>query len=62
MADLGGDVIKIEPIGGDEARTFEPRIPNVPDVESSFQFALLNANKRGLALDYGTPSGREAAA
>jgi benzylsuccinate CoA-transferase BbsE subunit len=59
LADLGADVIKVEPLEGDEARTFEPRIPNVPDIESSFQFVLLNANKRGLALDYETPAGRD---
>lgn len=60
LADLGADVIKVELPEGDEARTFEPRIPNVPGKESSFQFVLLNANKRGLVLDYRTLAGRDA--
>ena len=60
LADLGADVVKVEPAQGDEARTFEPRIPGVTELESSFQFVLLNANKRGLALDYTTPEGRDA--
>ncbi len=60
LADLGADVIKVEPPEGDEARGFEPRIPGVPDLESSFQFVLLNANKRGLVLDYSSAEGRDA--
>ncbi len=58
LADLGADVIKIEPPEGDLARGFEPRIPGVPEPESSFMFVLLNANKRGIALDLSAPEGR----
>ena len=60
LADLGADVIKVELPEGDAARSFFPRIPNVPEPESSFDFVLLNANKRGAVIDYRTPSGRDA--
>ncbi len=46
LADLGADVLKVEPPGGDPARTEDPRLAGV-----SIAFALHNANKRSVVLD-----------
>jgi crotonobetainyl-CoA:carnitine CoA-transferase CaiB-like acyl-CoA transferase len=46
LADLGADVIKIEPPGGSPARSVRPTLNGV-----SVPFALHNANKRGTVLD-----------
>ncbi|WP_163702318.1 CoA transferase [Mycolicibacterium sarraceniae] len=46
LADLGADVIKIEPPGGSPARWSRPTLDGV-----SVPFALHNANKRGTVLD-----------
>ena len=59
LADLGADVIKVEPPGGDPARQWAPFLPEVEAPESALQFLLLNANKRGVTLDLTTPRGRE---
>ena len=58
LADLGADVIKIEPIEGDPARQWAPMLPNVDAPEGALQYILLNANKRGIRLDVGSESGR----
>ncbi|WP_046317719.1 CoA transferase [Mycobacterium sp. UM_Kg1] len=46
LADLGADVLKVEPPGGSPARTAAPLLGGV-----SIPFALHNANKRSLVLD-----------
>lgn len=55
MADLGADVVKIEPPEGDRARRRGPFPPEVdatePDLERSGLFLALNTNKRGITLD-----------
>ena len=51
FADLGADVLKVEPSGGDPARLLGPFRNDVPDPEASGIFLYLNANKRGLTLD-----------
>src|SRR5215471_3203075 len=48
LADLGADVIKVEPPGGDPARRSQ-----------SFFWQAHNANKRGIALDLEARAGRE---
>ena len=57
LADLGADVIKIEPPAGDEARRTLTQAP-IADGESR-AFLALNRNKRGIGLDIRHPSGRE---
>ena len=57
LADLGADVVKVEPPGGDQWRHYEPFAPG----ESRFFYAL-NRNKRSVALDLKTPEGRAASA
>src|SRR5438105_8466854 len=55
LADLGADVIKVEnPAGGDMVRQTAPFL----DGESS-NFVRLNRNKRSLALDLKSASGKE---
>jgi crotonobetainyl-CoA:carnitine CoA-transferase CaiB-like acyl-CoA transferase len=57
LADLGADVIKVEPVGsGDSARrSFGPRMKG----EDTAAFLAVNRNKRGIALDLKTEEGRE---
>ncbi|MGH7907456.1 MAG: CoA transferase, partial [Candidatus Binataceae bacterium] len=51
MADLGAEVIKIEPPSGDWARRRGPFPGGQPDPEKSGLFIYLNANKIGVTLD-----------
>ncbi len=55
LADLGADVIKVEPPArGDELRYYPPMIPQVP---AGAPFFWANRNKRSLALDLKHPEG-----
>jgi crotonobetainyl-CoA:carnitine CoA-transferase CaiB-like acyl-CoA transferase len=58
FADLGAEVIKVEPPEGDAARGAGPFPGDVPHPERSGQFLYLNANKRGVTLDIGADPGR----
>src|SRR5262249_28146308 len=51
MADLGADVIKVEPPGGDPARSRGPFPAGKQDREASGLFLYLNTNKRGVTVD-----------
>ncbi|SAL28950.1 CaiB/BaiF CoA transferase family protein [Caballeronia telluris] len=53
LADLGAEVIKIEPPGGDKTRT-------LPGLGIGF-FRSFNRNKKSVVLDITTPEGRDAA-
>ncbi|HET7874193.1 MAG TPA: CoA transferase [Methylomirabilota bacterium] len=57
LADQGADVIKVEPLHGDEARRTLTQ-PPVAGGESR-AFLALNRNKRGIALDIRHPRGRQ---
>ena len=60
LADLGADVIKVEPPAvGDEARNHGPFPGDVPHREKSGLFLFLNTNKRGITLDLETATGRD---
>lgn len=58
LGDLGADVIKIEPPGGDIARGYGPFRDDVPDREGSGLFTFLNTSKRGVTLDVTTHAGQ----
>ncbi len=58
LADLGADVIKIEPPGGDHARRLGPFHQDVADPERSLFFWAYNLNKRGVTLDLHSEDGR----
>ncbi len=60
MADLGADVIKVEPPEGDWTRRYGPFHDNQPDAEKSGLFIYLNANKRGVTLDLSRQKDRDA--
>ena len=51
LADLGADVIKVEPPGGDPARKIGPFIDDDPDPEKSIYWAAYNTSKRSITLD-----------
>ncbi len=60
LADLGAEVIKIEPPRiGDAARRRGPFLNDVPHPERSGLFFYLNTNKLGITLDITTEAGRK---
>ncbi len=64
LADLGADVIKVEALpGGDPARGMPPFAkrppPSASSRDTSLMFAWLNANKRSIALNLETATGRK---
>jgi crotonobetainyl-CoA:carnitine CoA-transferase CaiB-like acyl-CoA transferase len=58
VADLGADVVLVEPPEGHHTRRFEPFVDDSPDPESSLWFWHYNANKLGVTLDLHDPDGR----
>lgn len=59
LADLGADVIKVEPPGGDPARKIGPFYKDIPDPEGSLFWLAYNTSKRGITLNLNTQDGRE---
>lgn len=55
LADLGADVVKVEPLRGDSARRFDGTSAQSP------MFLAYNRGKRGIALDLRQPAGADAA-
>ncbi|MBW2286037.1 MAG: CoA transferase, partial [Deltaproteobacteria bacterium] len=45
LGDLGADILKIEPPGGDKARSFGPFIGDEPHPEKSLYWIAHNTNK-----------------
>jgi len=58
LADMGADVIKIEPPSGDESRRIPPFKDDIPHPEKSLYFLHFNTNKRSVTLDIEQPDGR----
>ena len=58
LADMGADVIKIEPPAGDPARSIPPFKDDIPDPEKSLYFLHYNTNKRGITLDLRSVDGK----
>ena len=58
LADMGADVVKIEPPCGDECRRIPPFKDDTPHPEQSLYFLHFNTNKRGITLDIEKPDGR----
>ena len=59
LADLGADVVKLEPPGGDESRGWGPPWWGDPAERRSAYFASVNRNKRSIVVDLRTDAGRE---
>lgn len=58
LGDLGADVVKIEPPGGDRARARGPFLGGIPGPERSLSWMVFNSSKRGITLDLGSVDGR----
>ena len=59
LGDLGADVIKLEPPGGDRFGRRGPYLGEVSDPERSLRWLALNTSKRGITLALPTPRGRD---
>jgi benzylsuccinate CoA-transferase BbsE subunit len=59
MGDMGADVIKIEPPGGDPMRAIGPFLDGVPHRDRSLLFWFYNTSKRGITLDIHHSAGQE---
>jgi len=59
LADLGADVIKIEPPGGDPCKNMGPFYHDIPDPEKSLYWLSFNTGKRGITLNIEVSDGRE---
>jgi crotonobetainyl-CoA:carnitine CoA-transferase CaiB-like acyl-CoA transferase len=59
LGDLGADVIKVEPPGGDPARNLGPFYGGKSDPEKSLYWFGFNNNKRGITLNLTTTDGRD---
>ena len=59
LADAGADVIKVEPLGGEETRDLDPMI-DAPTGPTSGYFFRFNRSKRSICVDSHTAEGREA--
>jgi benzylsuccinate CoA-transferase BbsE subunit len=58
LGDLGADVVKIEPPGGEPCRHVGPFLDDIPDPERSLSFWHYNTSKRGITLNLQTEDGR----
>src|SRR5262245_33343497 len=58
LGDLGADVVKIEPPGGEPCRHVGPFLDDLPHPERSLSFWYYNTSKRGITLDLTTADGR----
>ena len=59
LADLGADVIKVEPPQGDPARNRGPFVDDIPGPDRSLRWLAWNTNKRSVTIDLSDPSGRD---
>jgi benzylsuccinate CoA-transferase BbsE subunit len=59
LADMGADVVKIEPPGGDPIRRIGPFVGAAVDPERAVPWLAYNASKRGITLDVTASGGRE---
>ena len=60
LADVGCEVIRAEPPGGDSLRGLAPFLGGVPGVERSLWHLYFNAGKRSVVLDRATAPGQDA--
>ncbi len=59
LADLGAEVVKVEPPEGDSGRRLEPFAKGGVHPEASLSFAYFNAKKKSVVLDLSKEEGRE---
>src|SRR5438552_3976192 len=58
LADLGADVVKVEPPGGEADRLQPPFVGDVENSDRSIRWIAANVNKRGVTCDLGSADGR----
>ena len=58
LADLGADVVVVEPPAGSSGRRLAPFLDDKPGIERSLTWHALNYNKRGITLDLSSPDGK----
>jgi crotonobetainyl-CoA:carnitine CoA-transferase CaiB-like acyl-CoA transferase len=58
LADMGADVILIEPPGGDPSRHYPPFLDDQPGPDRSLHWWHYHTSKRGIVLDLETETGR----
>jgi crotonobetainyl-CoA:carnitine CoA-transferase CaiB-like acyl-CoA transferase len=59
LADMGADVIKVEPPGGSSARSIGPFYKDAPHPDRSLYWWAYNRNKRAITLDIERDAGRD---
>ncbi len=59
MADMGADVIKVEPPGGDDMRNIGPFVHEQPNPDGSLYWLHFNTNKRSITLDIESSQGAD---
>jgi crotonobetainyl-CoA:carnitine CoA-transferase CaiB-like acyl-CoA transferase len=59
LGELGADVVRVEPPGGDSVRRRPPFLDDEPGPERSLYHLHFNASKRSVALDIRRPEGAE---
>jgi crotonobetainyl-CoA:carnitine CoA-transferase CaiB-like acyl-CoA transferase len=60
LADLGADVVLVEPAGGHHARGYAPFVDDVVDPEGSLWWWHYQTSKRGVVVDLDASDGRSA--
>ena len=58
FGDLGADVVKIKPLGGEPSRRIGPFLDDIPHPERSLSFWYYNTSKRSITLNLETADGR----
>jgi crotonobetainyl-CoA:carnitine CoA-transferase CaiB-like acyl-CoA transferase len=58
LGDLGADVVKIEPPGGERCRRVGPFLDDIPNPDRSLSFWYYNTSKRGITLNLEAADGR----
>jgi crotonobetainyl-CoA:carnitine CoA-transferase CaiB-like acyl-CoA transferase len=61
LADMGADVVKVEPLAGSAARSIPPFAHDKPDPNASLYFWHYNLSKRSVVLDLANVDDRDAA-
>jgi crotonobetainyl-CoA:carnitine CoA-transferase CaiB-like acyl-CoA transferase len=59
LGDLGADVVKIEPPGGEPCRRVGPFLDDIPLPERSLSFWYYNTSKRGITLNLESAGGQQ---
>ncbi|HJU15506.1 MAG TPA: CoA transferase [Stellaceae bacterium] len=57
LGDLGAEIVKIEPPGGEPSRRIGPFLDDIPHPERSLSFWYYNTSKRGITLNLETADG-----